>query len=352
MEQLIVGTRDLKPRLAKLDEKAEVIVAFDACFSGESAKSISSGWSRRYSSLAELTRGDVSSERIQAAERALSSKAIQTLPYRHAIYFAAASNRQYALDISRRTLQEFGDKLTTFDHEPHGVFTDAFLKLIADGSGGKAMSCQSLFQRTFANVQETNRILEFKQDPQLLVSAEMGDRMEKPCFEELGPAPHPIPDANIKEELDSIVKQATFSVTCRTDQPNYKDGQKSVLHCQAPDQGFFAVLSWGEGDQKAIVILPNQYQTLKQVTAGDSQIPSDHSFTIENYIPEGKSQQHQMMVVLFSRDRESLQPLTKIGDPAGIFRAIPLSSLHSFRSQRPVGATGYGVAKIEFELSK
>jgi len=121
--QLIVGSRDLGPRLEKLDQKnVRVLVVFDASYSGEGAKSISTLRPRNSDLLADA----VAAPETLSAFGAALQQADQTeeWPYRNIVYISAAARHELAWDISAA---EARTTRPTVDGKAHGAFTNALL---------------------------------------------------------------------------------------------------------------------------------------------------------------------------------------------------------------------------------
>lgn len=102
LQLLTVGNRDLRPRFKKLEEKAQMLVIFDSCFSGESVKSMGSleAQESRYVSLSDLTRNQVSRESLLTAERSLSTRSrASEYPYRNVVYLSAAAKKVSRIQV-------------------------------------------------------------------------------------------------------------------------------------------------------------------------------------------------------------------------------------------------------------
>jgi Caspase domain len=345
LAQLIVGKRDLQPRLARIEEKARVLVIFDACFSGESVKSIAGveEASPRYVSLSDLTRGGVSSDAIKAAERSLNTRGGQTdYPYHQVVYLSASANNQFARDITRDALNKLSGRFRTVDGGPHGAFTNALLQLMGDGTTGSTISCREVYERGIALVNQEGNLMNFKQDPQLLYPLSKPELVESPCILPDTPST-PSTGAGIRTELDKLAAGASSKIECRHSEAN--PARRTVLTCTAPEAGNLYVLSYGMGDAEAVLLFPNTYVTDSHVPKGTVQIPPDRTFNIDNYLPAGLNQQEQVMLILFS---QAPLDVKNLGSPQGIFRSIPLSSLTRSQQVSP----GYGAAELVFEIRR
>lgn len=143
MDRLIIGTRDLRPRFEKLDNGRQVLVVFDACYSGNSVRSV---LSRSQGSLTprEVTRSQNVFENLddltQPGNYAPEVNDSDPYPYQNVVYISASSMREVALDILyvRNTL----------DGRPHGALTDALLRGLlgeANTNGDKKITTRELY---------------------------------------------------------------------------------------------------------------------------------------------------------------------------------------------------------------
>jgi hypothetical protein len=121
---LIVGRRDLVPRLKRLDLGGRwVVVVSDSCYSGQVVRSFGQTYSRsRY--LALPTR-DLGVARVNPGPAARPPP--PPYPYQHVVLLSGASDSETGADISSpQALQQ----APTLDGKYHGAFTDAFLRLL------------------------------------------------------------------------------------------------------------------------------------------------------------------------------------------------------------------------------
>ena len=127
-ERLIVGVRDLKPRLKRLEKGRLVLALFDACYSGCTVRGVRDGgrWKTRNLSIPwEELPG------IGPGECDVNTMGEPAYPYRNVVYISASSRREVAVEITRADIAG-GRK--TMDGLPHGAFTDGLLR----GLSGKA----------------------------------------------------------------------------------------------------------------------------------------------------------------------------------------------------------------------
>ncbi len=121
---LIVGRRDLVPRLKRLDQAGRwVVVVSDSCYSGQVVRSFGQTFSRsRF--LPVITR-DLGVARVAATVSARPPP--PPYPYQHVVLLSGASDSETGADIS--SAQALA-QAPTLDGRFHGAFTDAFLRLL------------------------------------------------------------------------------------------------------------------------------------------------------------------------------------------------------------------------------
>ena len=121
---LIIGRRDLVPRLKRLDERGRaVVVVSDSCYSGQVVREFGRTHSRsRYLNL--VTR-DLGIARAQPVPSARPPP--PPYPYQHVLLLSAASDSEAGADISSPLALQ---QAPTLDGKYHGAFTDALLRLL------------------------------------------------------------------------------------------------------------------------------------------------------------------------------------------------------------------------------
>jgi hypothetical protein len=128
--RLLTGKQHLRPVFSALDEIATVFAIFDTCYSADAAKSIRVQRTR-YVSPSLLVRGAARGLRsVNDLDADLATMALRQdtapYPYRQVISLAAAGKFQPACDISAEDVRRRPE--LTFDHQPHGVLTDALIR--------------------------------------------------------------------------------------------------------------------------------------------------------------------------------------------------------------------------------
>jgi hypothetical protein len=121
---LIVGRRDLVPRLKRLDQGGRwVVVVSDSCYSGQVVRSF--GQSYSHSRFLPMNMRDLGVAHVNAIVSARPQP--PPYPYQHVLLLSGASDSETGADISSvQALQQ----APTLDGKYHGAFTDAFLRLL------------------------------------------------------------------------------------------------------------------------------------------------------------------------------------------------------------------------------
>ncbi|CAB1057495.1 hypothetical protein D1BOALGB6SA_2248 [Olavius sp. associated proteobacterium Delta 1] len=127
LAQLIIGKRDLRPTLERLDQDREVLMVFDTCFSGNTVRALGAS---EYTDSSRYLRLDPKS--VFGAERDVGNfeenlNPIDPYPYRNIFYISASTDNEVARDIRQGNLHLF----PTIDGNPHGVLTDSLLRVLA-----------------------------------------------------------------------------------------------------------------------------------------------------------------------------------------------------------------------------
>jgi hypothetical protein len=167
LRTLIVGRRDLLPRLKRLDDAGRlVVVVSDSCYSGQVVRSL--GHAHGRSRYLPIHARDLGVASVKAAAPAVDVRPPPPpYPYQHVILLSGASDSEEGTDISTAPDLQLWP---TLDGQFHGAFTDALLRLL---DGDLALDGRVLGD-TFSYAQgrdALNSFLEarkFPQHPQLL----------------------------------------------------------------------------------------------------------------------------------------------------------------------------------------
>jgi Caspase domain/Domain of unknown function (DUF4384) len=121
---LVVGRRDLVPRLKRLDEGGRwVVVVSDSCYSGQVVRSF--GQSFSHTRFLPMNSRDLGVAHVAAPIGPRPPP--PPYPYQHVVLLSGASDSETGADISTpQALQQ----APTLDGKYHGAFTDAFLRLL------------------------------------------------------------------------------------------------------------------------------------------------------------------------------------------------------------------------------
>jgi len=164
MSQLIIGRRDLRPMLERLDRDRKVLMIFDTCFSGNSVRAAGNhqpaGLSRHISLASKRVFNE--EQHIGSFEDNLSFD--DPYPYQNIFYISASSENEIAKDIQKDLLFLY----PTIDGKPHGALTDSLLRVLAgqvqvDTNNDGQWSQIELYRALKSNVQRR-----FRQTPQAL----------------------------------------------------------------------------------------------------------------------------------------------------------------------------------------
>lgn len=121
---LIVGRRDLVPRLKRLDQGGRfVVVVSDSCYSGQVVRAFGQTYS--VSRYLPMRQRDLGVARVNPAVSARPPP--PPYPYQHVVLLSGASDSETGADISSPQALQLAP---TLDGKYHGAFTDAFLRLL------------------------------------------------------------------------------------------------------------------------------------------------------------------------------------------------------------------------------
>lgn len=216
MSRLVVGRSDLRPLFSELSRDRKLLIIFDACFSGNTVRSLDRliQGKPRYTDLGGIFDDDLGAfgkDTIQQNEPF----------YRNTFYISASSEFEKAEDIDRETIRMTGTR--TYNMEPHGVLTDAVLKVLsgkknADLNNDSAITMEELHQAVSRIVKK-----QFSQTPQALPARddENTRQMRAASFFRATPqdndtlyAPQ---DRSVKVQVDSRFPQVRQLISRTTD---------------------------------------------------------------------------------------------------------------------------------------
>jgi Caspase domain/Domain of unknown function (DUF4384) len=200
---LIVGRRDLVPRLKRLDQAGRwVVVVSDSCYSGQVVRSF--GQSISHSRYLPLNTRDLGVSKVNPPVVTARPEP-PPYPYQHVLLLSGASDSETGADISTaQALQQ----APTLDGQFHGAFTDALLRLL-DGQILTGTYNYSEVREALNNFLEHRN---FAQHPQLLpaIAEDPQDIGARPFFamkiSATSPAPAPAvaPGPTLHLRLESV----------------------------------------------------------------------------------------------------------------------------------------------------
>ena len=154
LDTLLVGSRDLRPVLAAIDEKdVHGLVLIDSCYARNTSRSLHAATPPAYRSL---------DSGLRARSIGVVSKT-DDYPYSSLLTMAASGAKEVAIDLH--------DPARTLDGKPHGAFTDAVLRALrelpAADANGDAVVTNGEF---FADVKLRMAVANIPHSPQMLPS--------------------------------------------------------------------------------------------------------------------------------------------------------------------------------------
>ena len=143
---LLVGRFELKPRFQALDAHYNVLIMFDACFTGNSARTFPSPYRPKttrqlnvlelFSQLLGKNHDDATTMQSRNDDTNTQSDGLSVEPaeentfaYKNTVYFGAAAEDQFAVDFSQAEID--AGLVSSIDGLPHGGFTDALLRVLS-----------------------------------------------------------------------------------------------------------------------------------------------------------------------------------------------------------------------------
>lgn len=206
-EGLIIGSRDLRPRLERIDKDRKLFVVFDSCFSGNTARMVFATGQARYVPPTELlapgsdARALVHTAEDEGPATPGPPEAPEApYPYSNVIYISAASKSEKAMDISSIALRT--GRVRTVDDQPHGALTNALLEGLsgaADTNRDGKITYGELYQ--FAKDRVTQS---FPHQPQLLAPTVGRDALLRaPVLSTAGSAAGPPPVTVLRPQAAS-----------------------------------------------------------------------------------------------------------------------------------------------------
>lgn len=132
VERLIIGRKDLRPLLMKLDRGGRhVFVVIDACYSGNTVRGVynKKQLPTRFMNLRDLLPKRAFGDDLVSSDAdwgVAAANEDSVYPYKNVYYLAASGEYEPAQDIP----PELIDAYPTIDGKPHGAFSDTLLRVL------------------------------------------------------------------------------------------------------------------------------------------------------------------------------------------------------------------------------
>lgn len=210
MSTLIIGKRDIRPVLEKLEKDRQLFVVFDACYSGQTVRKfngVKNIGKARYIPL--LPESDDLIDDDLPKQYGEGTQTAPPYPYKNTIYLSASSGREMAWDINYSALKQGAE---TIDGRPHGVLTNALLWGLngeSDTDNNGVITYNELFQYIRSKVTSA-----FRQTPQVLFPKAKNILMNRPVFAQSIAKPTPAEKpVQVNETKKLILKSHNLSPT-------------------------------------------------------------------------------------------------------------------------------------------
>lgn len=230
---LVIGKRDLRPILTRVPQGAQVLVVLDACYSENSAKSLSifKDAPVRGINLVEMLQNQPgpapSPGPAPAPVPPGGGQEGSSYPYTNVVSLAAASKDQPAIDINLTVMQSKPD-WRTVDGKPHGALTNALLDALsgkADTNHDGNISYDEMFRYVRRNMEK------YPHQPQLLSPGAFS--LDQTAFGASGTArPAPVPSPLAQSSA------ARVRVTVQPSDPGLEARLRGVAQAEIVASGY------------------------------------------------------------------------------------------------------------------
>lgn len=173
-----------------------------------------------------------------------------------------------------------------------------------------------------------------------------------------GPAPAPASSSGPAWALlEEIVPKAKYKLTVTPGRATYREGENLSLKIEIPQDGYLNVLNAGAGEDRPVVLFPNEFRPDNAVKAGTVvEIPGPGApFALPAGLPPGVTEQKTVVIVLLTK-----APLNAFQSTSGkgILRELSPAATRSFKvvaANPPAGtpdANGFGVGEFVVVIRK
>jgi metacaspase-1 len=154
------------------------------------------------------------------------------------------------------------------------------------------------------------------------------------------------------KQLEEVTRQAKYKLTVRPGAATYRVGQTLSLKIDVPQDGYLNVLNVGAGEDKPVVLFPNEYRPDNAVKAGAQiEIPGPGApFTLPASLPAGAGEQRALVIVALSK-----KPLNafKSTSGTGFLRELSPGATRAFTVEAASpDAGGYGAGQVVVVIRK
>jgi hypothetical protein len=152
--------------------------------------------------------------------------------------------------------------------------------------------------------------------------------------------------------LEQIAQQAAGPLRVGISRPEYRKNELLDISAEVPRDGYLFVLSVGEGDEKPVLLFPNQWQKDNHMAGGATRIPTaGANWHIRQGLPSGMSRQNVLLVVVLSHSADNLKDLLSGNGP---FKDIDLGegATRSPFVEEAATASGYLAAKLTYSIKE
>ncbi|WP_020585255.1 caspase family protein [Desulfobacter curvatus] len=215
MDKLIIGYRDIRPRVEKLDKDRRIFGVFDSCYSENAFRSLDMLATRHVTipwAGAKKNIGDSLIDESPTTLKDAPTTVSPPSPYENTIFLSAASKGEPANDMVQRDMPQ---RYTTFDGNSHGALSNALLIALdgdADMDGNGRITYRELHKSVRLKVAEN-----FSHTPRLLVPENRPSMKDDVVFqakrgEKIRPEPS-IPTGPLKVATKGSAKRFISAVT-------------------------------------------------------------------------------------------------------------------------------------------
>ena len=225
MDRLIIGRRDIRPRIERLDKDRRIFGVFDACYSENAFRSLGMAKTRHVVIPWTDAKKNIGASLIDDTPSDFKEKPVPVStpsPYKNTIFLSASSKGEPANDMSSRYIPQ---RYTTIDGNAHGALTNALLIGLsgaADLDGNGKITYRELHKSVRLKVAQ-----DFSHTPRLLVPKDQPTMKDNIVFQaKRGGQVQPEPSILAGPLKVTVVGKAKRFTSAIADLPGVKLGTK------------------------------------------------------------------------------------------------------------------------------